>query len=254
MSWVISTIAVPVSRPSSAIRSRISACTVTSSAVVGSSAISSSGEQAMAAAIITRWRMPPDSSCGYWFIRRAASGMRTCFSHSSALALAAASLIPRCSRSGSAICSPIRTCGVSAVSGSWKIIVIFEPRILFSARGFSPSSSWPLNRIEPLALPLAASRPMAAMKVWLLPEPLSPTTPSTSPRATLKETPRTALTIPSWVLKSIFRSSMERTGSANSTSDQKQAPTIDRCAAMAKPRAGPHLFGYRMAKQSAGPR
>jgi hypothetical protein len=44
--------------------SRICACTVTSSAVVGSSAISSSGSLASAMAIITRWRWPPDSSCG----------------------------------------------------------------------------------------------------------------------------------------------------------------------------------------------
>ena len=28
-------------------------------------------------AIITRWRVPPDSSYGYWRIRRAGSGMRT---------------------------------------------------------------------------------------------------------------------------------------------------------------------------------
>ena len=37
---------------------------VTSSAVVGSSAMSSAGAQASAMAIITRWRMPPDSLCG----------------------------------------------------------------------------------------------------------------------------------------------------------------------------------------------
>ena len=37
---------------------------VTSSAVVGSSAISRSGWQASAIAIITRWRMPPESWCG----------------------------------------------------------------------------------------------------------------------------------------------------------------------------------------------
>ena len=37
---------------------------VTSSAVVGSSAISSFGPQAMAIAIITRWFMPPESWCG----------------------------------------------------------------------------------------------------------------------------------------------------------------------------------------------
>ena len=37
------------------------ACVVTSSAVVASSAISSRGWQASAIAIMTRWRMPPDS-------------------------------------------------------------------------------------------------------------------------------------------------------------------------------------------------
>ena len=45
-------------------RSRIWAWMVTSSAVVGSSAISSSGSQASAMAIMTRWAMPPDSACG----------------------------------------------------------------------------------------------------------------------------------------------------------------------------------------------
>ena len=38
---------------------------VTSSAVVGSSAISSAGAQTSAMAIMTRWRMPPDSLWGY---------------------------------------------------------------------------------------------------------------------------------------------------------------------------------------------
>ena len=38
---------------------------VTSSAVVGSSAISSVGRQTSAIAIITRWRKPPESWCGY---------------------------------------------------------------------------------------------------------------------------------------------------------------------------------------------
>ena len=57
-------IAVPVSLAEFRIRSRICAWIVTSRAVVGSSAISSSGSQARAIAIITRWAMPPDISCG----------------------------------------------------------------------------------------------------------------------------------------------------------------------------------------------
>ena len=56
---------VPASRSRSArSSSRICAWIVTSSAVVGSSAISSFGEHDSAIAIITRWRMPPENSCG----------------------------------------------------------------------------------------------------------------------------------------------------------------------------------------------
>ena len=63
-SWLISTSAMPVSRRMPASRSRICAWMVASSAVVGSSAISRSGWPASAMAIITRWFMPPESSCG----------------------------------------------------------------------------------------------------------------------------------------------------------------------------------------------
>ena len=45
---------------------------MTSSAVVGSSAMMTSGSQARASAIITRWRMPPENSCGYWPARSGA--------------------------------------------------------------------------------------------------------------------------------------------------------------------------------------
>jgi hypothetical protein len=55
------TIAAPIFDLRPRIRSRICAWMVTSSAVVGSSAISSLGLQASAMAIITRWRMPPES-------------------------------------------------------------------------------------------------------------------------------------------------------------------------------------------------
>ena len=44
--------------------SRIWAWVVTSSAVVGSSAMSRSGSLTSAMAIITRWRMPPENWCG----------------------------------------------------------------------------------------------------------------------------------------------------------------------------------------------
>ena len=60
------TIAACVSRWAALITSMIWAWIVTSSAVVGSSATSTDGELAMAMAIIPRWRMPPENSCGYW--------------------------------------------------------------------------------------------------------------------------------------------------------------------------------------------
>ncbi len=56
--------AMPSSFWSRLINSRICACTVTSRAVVGSSAIRSSGRVISAMAIMTRWRMPPENSCG----------------------------------------------------------------------------------------------------------------------------------------------------------------------------------------------
>ena len=57
-------IAEPNSFCRSTISSMICACTVTSSAVVGSSAMSSSGSLTSAIAIIARWRMPPENWCG----------------------------------------------------------------------------------------------------------------------------------------------------------------------------------------------
>ena len=88
-SWVTRITDMLRSLRCSPISSRIWACTVTSRAVVGSSANSRVGPQASAMAIITRWRMPPDSSWGYWPSRRSGSGMRTSRSSRSAVS-------PRC--------------------------------------------------------------------------------------------------------------------------------------------------------------
>jgi len=61
---------------SSSSKAKISAWVVTSSAVVGSSAINSLGRQAMAIASSARWRMPPEISCGYEAAQDAESLMR----------------------------------------------------------------------------------------------------------------------------------------------------------------------------------
>ena len=63
-SWVIHSIAVPVSAASDCTSARICAWMVTSSAVVGSSATSTAGRCSSAMAIATRWRMPPENWCG----------------------------------------------------------------------------------------------------------------------------------------------------------------------------------------------
>ena len=63
-SWVMSRTAIPSSSLSRRSSSRIWAWIVTSSAVVGSSAISSAGSHDSAIAIIARCRMPPLNWCG----------------------------------------------------------------------------------------------------------------------------------------------------------------------------------------------
>ena len=63
-SCVISTTAAPCVSRMRWISRRIWAWIVTSSAVVGSSAISTAGSHASAIAIITRWRMPPENWWG----------------------------------------------------------------------------------------------------------------------------------------------------------------------------------------------
>ena len=68
---------MPCSRWSRTRRSRICAWTVTSSAEVGSSAMTSAGRHTSAMAIIARWRSPPDSSNGYASTLRCGSGNPT---------------------------------------------------------------------------------------------------------------------------------------------------------------------------------
>lgn len=60
---------IPRESTSSRISSRSSRCTTTSNAVVGSSAKRSFGAPASANAIMTLWRIPPESWCAYAAIR-----------------------------------------------------------------------------------------------------------------------------------------------------------------------------------------
>src|SRR5882724_7267863 len=60
-------------------------------------------------------------------------------------------------------------------------------------------------------LPGGSIRPSRERPVTVLPEPDSPTIPSTSPRPTSNDTPSTAFTTPARVKKWTFRSSTDRT-------------------------------------------
>src|SRR5215813_1565741 len=91
---------------------------------------------------------------------------------------------------------------------------IAEPRTTSRSLALRFSSSFPWKRTLPEARPLAASRPMMASRIWLLPEPDSPTMPTTSPRRRSKPTPSTAVTHPCGSLKRIARSRTARIGAA----------------------------------------
>ena len=81
-SWVMSTMADLVRSLIRCNTSRTCAWMVTSRAVVGSSAISTSGSLEIAIAIMALCRIPPDSSWGYWSTRAAGLGTPTSSSRS----------------------------------------------------------------------------------------------------------------------------------------------------------------------------
>ncbi len=90
------------------ISSMICAWIVTSSAVVGSSAIRIAGLHESAIAIIARWRMPPENWCGKSSTRDSGFGIPTWRSSSTARRFAPRLSICSCARIASAIWSPIR--------------------------------------------------------------------------------------------------------------------------------------------------
>ncbi|MDT4833012.1 hypothetical protein FQZ97_665960 [compost metagenome] len=203
---------------SSRMSCRICAWIVTSSAVVGSSAISSCGLHDSAIAIITRWRMPPESWCGKRSSTLRASGMRTSSSMRSASARAAELLLPWWMRMASAIWSPAVNTGFSEVIGSWKIIAMSAPRMprIVLSRACARSSTSPLRRRKAMLPPRMRPPPcstsrISASEVTDLPDPDSPTTASVSPWSTWKDSFLTASTVRSEVEKRTVRSSTART-------------------------------------------
>src|SRR5215207_832252 len=89
-----------------------------------------------------------------------------------------------------------------------------RPRILRSSSFGRPTSSRPSSRIEPETIrPGGSTSPISEKPVTLLPEPDSPTSPSTSARASENDTLSTALTTPALVKKWVVKFSTSRMGS-----------------------------------------
>ncbi len=204
-SWLIMMSPTPCSATSRSISRRICACTITSNAVVGSSATISRGSQASAMAIMTRCRCPPDSSCGYAAAR--AAGRPTCSSSSPAFFRAPAGVAFRCSSTGSAIWSPTRRTGLRECIAPWNTIDAPAQRTARTRPHFMVSTSSPSSRTRPpTRVPAGNSRSRASASVDL-PQPDSPASPSFRPASSRRSTPRTASAPPGYVTVSPLTSS-----------------------------------------------
>ena len=167
----------------SRIREMIWACTVTSRAVVGSSATRTDGSPTSDMAITARCRIPPENSCGYWEMRSCGLGiptsvsMRTASLSNSALGIRGLRI-----STTSDTWRPILIDGLSDVIGFWNTILISEPRNSARRASVAACRSSPLMRMCAASiLAVDGRRPMAANMVTDLPEPDSPTKPTFSP-------------------------------------------------------------------------
>ena len=106
-------------------------------------------------------------------------------------------------------------------------MAILRPRMLDSSVSGSPSSSCPRNRTEPLTRAAAGSRPITASEVTDLPEPDSPTIPSTSPGATGSSARARPCTRPSSLGKDTVRSLTSSTGRRRVASSRRSGSLTD---------------------------
>ena len=143
-----------------------------------------SGRQASAIAIITRWRMPPESWCGYSSTRRSAP---ECPPRAASRWRARAPAPREGPDAGARFRRSGRrrvNTGFSEVIGSWKIIEMRLPRTsrMRASAGLQQILVLEPDRGPQLMRPggVGISR-SSASAVMLLPQPDSPTTPSVSP-------------------------------------------------------------------------
>ena len=166
--------------------------TATSSAVVGSSAMSSFGSHASAIAIIARCRMPPEKLREYSFTRWDASGCRPVRASRRRAPMPASSTpfgVP--ADTDSAIWLPIVNAGSAPHRLLAAMAACLNPgRCAWCSRWrcATPDRRAGCSRRRPG--PALGSRPMTVRTDTLFPEPLSPTTPAVSPAWTVNETSR----------------------------------------------------------------
>src|SRR5665213_2352261 len=131
-------------------------------------------------------------------------------------------------RSCSTSCQPTVYTGVNAVIGSWKIMPTSPPRTDCISVSESPRISRPSKRTLPEIETLASrTSPSIEYMATLLPDPDSPTMPSTSFAPTSKESPSTARTTPWRVAKETERSRTLRTAFVGGFSSDNANPWIN---------------------------
>src|SRR5437867_2156261 len=184
--------------------SRIWAWIMTSRAVTGSSAMMIFGRQARAIAIITRWRIPPENSCGYSSFL---AGLIPTSSRSSTTRPCASSKdMLSCNAIASAICQLTRLTGLRAFIAPWKTIAMCFQRIFRISDSLIVARSFPEYRMWPSTIrPFFGSRRMIDSAVVVFPQPLSPASPRLSPFSSVHETSSTARTVPERVSKYVLR-------------------------------------------------
>ena len=177
--WVTKITVLRVRRQISSSHSPISTRVCSSSAPNGSSMRTIFVSSASARAMATRWRMPPDSSRGYFSAKgRSPSGP----SRSLAMRRRSARATPRSSSPNSTFPSAVRH---GKRPGSWKTVA--------TRVGSGPDTDTPSTRTRPSSG--VASPPIIASSVDL-PQPDGPMIVQNWPSPTLRETSRSASTVP----------------------------------------------------------
>ena len=169
-------------------------------------------------AIITRWRIPPESWYGQARLRRTGSRSASSeqFDRPGGGGLPS---IRRWRRRTPEIWRPTGITGLSDVMGSWKIMPISLPRTRRSWAGESVSRPRPARRTpSPRTVAESGSRPMTDSPKVLLPHPDSPTTPTISPGSTRSDTSSRASTSPPCERKLTERPRTSSTGSVTAGS------------------------------------